>query len=846
MDYQNRYEIAGLDMNTEPNATNILHENSNYLVTEEGELFQKDTSLFKGKKLGTIDTENLDEALEPFLDAFNELEKQVAEKLNELKTLDDPSEISRQVEGLLDQVRNAEAIGDFSDLIQKIQNRQEELLETNHSTETESAEAKPDVPEETEAANESNKDDLAAVDEEEAAKVEESAEETVQESAEEKATDAEDQVVPAEEKEVAEEEPQSEAGEESEEEIKEESAEPLQEKAEEESEEQAQKEVPQETEEEEGSVAAEANVSTSESEQPAGDEEKEPKKGLELDFEVPEELAVYHEIVAKGYSLLHGSDIQYANMEFDNLRRKWSEGPDVDEEHEETYKKLNELFNGQQKEFQDRKSAHYSEIHQKKIKNLERKNDLLNRLKSVIEQKKWHALNEVQGIQKRWENIRLVDSQEAEPLNRQYNALIEEFEKNRVEYLVARKEKEEQNLTMKLTILDKIGNLLNQIDEDFSDWKTLDKDYNELLREWKKVGRVPREKASEAWQRYKDLRSTYYDKKLSYDTSYRNEVESRYARKQELVKEAQSLVDAKDLAQAARSINKLHKRWKDVGALPKEQSEELWTQFKAATDAFNERKAENIDLLRDQENENYETKVKLCEEAESIKDTDNWKEGTRQMQHLMEQWKQVGPVPRRKTRKIWRRFKKAMDEFYDRKRDYFKEERQRQKENLKKKREIIDQIFKLGDHEDPLEARELVKPLQKAFSEIGFVPIKQKNKIYKQYREACDVVYQRARSAEHGGPIISKQAVLSQDDRRELRDKQNQFNKLRKECDKLNELILSYSDSQTFIRPNKQGLKLRNEIQAKIDKAKEELESKQEKVEELRQEIDEIRNGESS
>ncbi len=836
-------------MNTEPNATNILHENNHYLVTEDGELIQKDTSLFKGRKLGIIDTENLEQALEPFTRAFDELEKEVAGKLEELETHQDSSEIAQLFDDLLNRVRNADAIGNFPDLINKIQTRQEELVKMSGDavteTEPETVEEPPTSTDELEEKQaptvaEATKQDTASDDE---GTIEVKTEPEV--SCSEKQPDEvneQEQEIPAVKNGESVETPIEEEAEK-----KETGPEVVEKSSETETTESEKTDeiTPEETIEEPAAEEKEGKEAESEAAQKENVSETKEKQEFKLDFEVPEELAAYVGIVEKAHSLLHGADIQYANMEFDNLRRKWSEGPEVDEEQQEIYNKLNDSFNALQKEFQDRKSAHYNEIHQKKLKNLERKNELLNRLKSVIEQKKWHAINEVQGIQKRWENIRLVDSQDAEPLNRQYNALVDEFEKNRVEYLVARKEKEEQNLTMKLTILDKIQSLLNNVDENFSDWTSLDREYNELLREWKKVGRVPREKASEAWQRYKDLRSGYYDKKLTFDSSYRNEVESRYARKQNLVKEAQALVEAEDLAQAARAINKLHKRWKDVGALPKDQSEELWTQFKTATDAFNERKAENIELLRDQENENYDAKVKLCEEAESIKDTDNWKEGTHRMQQLMDQWKAIGPVPRRKTRKIWRRFKKAMDEFYDRKREFFKEERQRQKENLKQKREIIEQIFKLGELEDPLEARESVKPLQKAFSDIGFVPIKQKNKIYKQYREACDVVYQRARAAERG-ESLEKNAVLSSDDRRELRDKQNMFNKLRKECEKLNELILSYSDSQTFIRPNKQGLLLRNEIQGKIDKAKEELETKQEKLEDLRQEIDEIRNGESS
>lgn len=781
----NRYDTAGLDMNTEPNATNILHETADYLVTEEGELYQKDTSLFRGRKLGTIDTENPETGVEPYRYAFDQLQQQIRKRFSEIESLEDPEEKAGQTEALYEQLKQADAIGNFEELIKEIGEKRDEWLSLSEKNA-----AAADEPVETGDTVEGVT--FALPDEEEQPPPPEEKEETEEPGG----------AISADAEEVSEE--TSATGEE-----------------------------PAETGGEASDTATEA-------------ENKEAEKGFHPGFEVPDELSFYLNILKKADELQSNGDLQYVSIEIDNLKRKWSEGPGFDEGYQETYDRLNEIFSQKQKEFHDRKAAHYDEVHQKKLKNLERKNGLLERLRSIVDQKRWHSLHDVQSIRKRWENIHLANTRETEALDRQYQVLIDEFEKKRVEYLVITKEKEEQNLTLKLAILDKIQNLLDQIDEHFSGWKILEREYNELLREWKKVGRVSREKSSETWQRYKELRDLFYEKKLTFDATYREEVETRYTKKQQLVKEAQTLVDADDLAQAARSINKLHKRWKEIGALPKEQSEELWTLFKKATDAFNEQKAENIDVLRDQENENYEAKVKLCIEAETIKDTGNWKEGSEQMQELMARWKTIGPVPRRKTHKVWHRFKKAMDEFYDRKRSSLREERQHQKENLKKKAELIEQIFKLGESEDPVQARELVKPLQKAFSEIGFVPIKQKNKIYKQYREACDAVYQRARSQGRGQPAEGKNAPLSVGDRKELREKRNLYNKLRKECDKLNGMILSYSDSQTFIRPNEQGLQLRKEIQSKIDKAREDLESKQDEMEELRQSIDEIQGSESS
>src|SRR5690606_38582203 len=175
----------------------------------------------------------------------------------------------------------------------------------------------------------------------------------------------------------------------------------------------------------------------------------------------------------------------------------------------------------------------------------------------------------------------------------------------------------------------------------------------------------------------------------------------------------------------------------------------------------------------------------------------------------------IGPIPKRKTKKIWARFKKAIDSIQDQRRSFFKHQRVEQKENLAKKRAFIDKIIELASSENLEEVLPEVKQIQSDFQSVGFVPIKQKNKIWDEYRSACDVFFKALRAtgshsktADSTHPHSSGSAPRS-----EVKIKQQELYKLKKECDKLNDIILQYADTKTYIKPNKKGIALIEEIQ---------------------------------
>jgi len=215
------------------------------------------------------------------------------------------------------------------------------------------------------------------------------------------------------------------------------------------------------------------------------------------------------------------------------------------------------------------------------------------------------------------------------------------------------------------------------------------------------------------------------------------------------------------------------------------------------------------------------------------------------IEQLYNEWNNLGPVPKRKTKTVWKRFKKAIDSLQKQRRGHFKQLRQEQKENLQRKRDIVEKIENLAGAEDMEEALTQVKAMQQEFSEIGFVPIKFKNKVWDEYRAACDLFFKNLRSSGKGASSGSYGGGRSSGGGSvpEGKQLQNELFRLRKEADKINETILQYEDTKTYIKPNKSGLALREDLQLKIDQAQSQLDAKQAEMEKVKREIDDLQKG---
>lgn len=540
----------------------------------------------------------------------------------------------------------------------------------------------------------------------------------------------------------------------------------------------------------------------------------------------------YADILSKAELLLKEHNADQAEHDFQNLKFIWKEkGPEYPQEEGPAVKALERRFEAIHEELLHRRSEARDEQSRRRNENLEKRKELLAQLESIVSRKKWTAIGEVRHIQARWEEKKNIPHDQVEALETRYAALVRVFEHSRIEFVVKQKQREEENLAGKQLILGKLKTLIENISDSGDSWETHDSAFNELQAQWRKIGKVPKEKENEIWEQFRALTQQYEDNKLKLNPKFRERLEKNEARKTALCLQAEALLTHEDLALAAREINRLHKEWKQIGPVAREKAEPLWQRFKAASDAFNEKKNQNLDVIRELENANLARKEALIAKAEAIAASMDLGAGSRVIEQLLEEWKTIGPVPRRRSQKVWMQFKAAMDLFFKKKRDHYKVQRQEQRDNLTRKKAIIDQITALLQMEDAQAAIAEVKKLQDAYGKVGFVPIKSKNKIWQQYQAACDAVYERARQVRKanapapgfgGGYRKSQESRSTGEDQNGSGDQQ----RLRKEIEKLKELVLHYSDTMTFIKPNKQGLKLREDLQAKIDEAKRQIAEK--------------------
>lgn len=740
------------DKKSNSTSSDYLFENNFAYVTEEGEIFLKETTFFDKRVLAKVDPDSVDSQVKKLEEAFSSIEKKFDTLFEEAstETEEQVNELEEKLQDLKKQVSESEAIGDFENLMNEADKKLSEVKETViKAVESE---------EKTEATEENN-----------------SEEPTAKSAAAEKDEDVEEK-------------------------------------------------------EEDGSQEATDEAEDQESDDSEEDAEEE---------ETAEDY--YKGLAEKAETLSEMGDWAYATMEFDNIDTQWQEGPDPEDADIKPYRKKIDTLREQ---FEEKKKAHYEEQKRIKQQNLEKKKDLLDKLKKIVDDEKWTHTREVGKIKGKWDSIKPIPAGEQEKLEASFQKHLATFDEHKVDRLVRKKQQEEDNLTGKLVILEKMEKFLNSVD-DKADWKELDKQFSKYAKQFRKIGRVPADKNQATWDRFHDAQDTFHSMRFKYDKKYRKNIEKYLSKKKKLIDEAEALVDTDNIAQAARQVNKLHRRWKKAGNLPQKDENELWDRFKAATDAFNDKKSDNIEVLRKQEDQNYQQKVKLIERAEDIKDSEDWENTHNEYQKLMDQWKKVGPVQRKKSSKIWKKFKGAMDHFYDRRRDHFKEVKEERKDNLKEKEDILDQLKELKSHEDPIEAVNQAKPLQEEFKKAGYVPIKHKNRMWKEYRETCDVIYDRFRAAKSAAQVVGEENVdnFSTDDIAEIRNKKKEADKLRKEINKLSNELIQKKESLSYFKPSGSGSSLLDDVKEKIDEAENEINEKEEKLQELEIEIDKIKRG---
>ncbi len=483
--------------------------------------------------------------------------------------------------------------------------------------------------------------------------------------------------------------------------------------------------------------------------------------------------------------------------------------------------------------------------------------------------------------------------------------LFARYRKMRDEFVAGLEQAKEENLKIKLAIIDELKELVNS-DEKLNNTFTK---FRELQQRWKETGPVPQANVKDTWETYNLHVENFYNF-IKINKELRDlDLKKNYEAKLSLCEQAEALVMEPSIVAAFRKLQKLHDEWRETGPVANEFKEPLWERFKQASSRINKAHQEHFESLKGEQQKNLEMKTELCvkaeelseqmltsrkewnkasdrlleiqkvwktigfapkkdntriyerfrnacdrffalkrdyyaqlktemdhnlqlkneicEAAESIKDSEDWKKTADELIALQKRWKEIGTVSRRHSDAVWKRFRAACDHFFERKAAHFSSVDNEQERNLQAKRELLEQMKACDVNEGGYEA---IKAFQRKWNEIGYVPIKQKDSLQKQYKEVVDAMFATLRGSEHDRSMDRFRSKLSSmkasGDKRLRSERERLYNKVKQlEAD-----IALLENNIGFFAHSKNAESMINDVRVKIEKAKAEMAETIEKV----------------
>ena len=498
---------------------------------------------------------------------------------------------------------------------------------------------------------------------------------------------------------------------------------------------------------------------------------------------------------------------------------------DFKPEPDEIEEKLKELL----VIFKDKKTSLTAQAEKIKENNLAIKKQIIEKLKELIESKDdfYRVYNEFRKLQQQWKEVKQVPQAAVNDLWKDYQHYSEKF----YDLLKINNEMRDydfkKNLELKQTLCESVEKLENEKDV-ISAFYQLQK----LHQEWREIGPVAKELREEIWSRFKKASSVINKRHQEHFESLRLLEQRNWEEKMALCVEVESidyskLSTFKDWDEQHKRVLDLQEKWKTIGFAPKKSNVKVFERFRAACDVFFRNKSEFYKNIKDTMDVNLEKKKSLCEKAEALKDSQEWSETTDQMIALQKEWKTIGPVSRKHSDAIWKRFITACDYFFEQKNTHFSSQKTEEVDNLKKKKEIIEKINSIDVNLPTAEAVAIIRDQITEWNKTGFVPFREKDKIHKEYRKAVDKHFDRLKLDESERRLQTFKSSLTDISRGDERSKNkllNERDRLMRTYERLKGDIQTYENNIGFLSvSSKGGGGLMKEMNRKINSLKEEL-----------------------
>jgi hypothetical protein len=495
---------------------------------------------------------------------------------------------------------------------------------------------------------------------------------------------------------------------------------------------------------------------------------------------------------------------------------------------------VEERFNAAFEIYREKRQAFNEQQELLKQENLEKKKLILEEIKALIESEESlkKTYDEFRILQDKWREIGLVPKAELNNLWQNYHFLVEKF----FDKVKINKELRDldlkKNLETKIELCEKAEELLLE--------SSVHKAFKKLQnyhQQWKESGPVPQDKKNEIWERFKNASDKINQLRREHYDSLKDEQTSNFLAKSALCEKAEEVLkrennSVKEWQESTNQISEILKVWKTIGPAPRIQNDQIWERFKSYLNAFFSAQKEHFQAIKDEQMNNYNLKLDLCKQAEAIKDSTEWRQTSQELINLQKEWKQIGPVPKRQSDKIWKRFRAACDHFFKSKSEYFSSIKQHETDNLALREELIRKIEAYEYEKDKNKNLEILKEFQREWTEIGHVPFKDKDRLQTEFRNAINKQLDKLKINKAEMQAINyKQRIDEIKDRPNAgRIINNEITFLQTKRKKMEDEVNLWENNIGFLANSKKADLLKQEFEKKIGTMKSEINILTEKI----------------
>ena len=515
------------------------------------------------------------------------------------------------------------------------------------------------------------------------------------------------------------------------------------------------------------------------------------------------------------------------NAEIEAAKKTFVENGGAEEEFIAQPSSVEEEFKSLMAAIKEKRSALAAEIEKQKEENLQVKLSIIEELKELVESPDDanKSYNEFKKLQQQWNEVKLVPQAKVNELWKNYQLYVEKF----YDILKLNNEFREydfkKNLEIKTHLCEAAEKLADEQDV-VSAFHQLQK----LHQEFRDTGPVAKELRDEIWNRFKAA-STAVNRRHQQHFEALKETEQHNLDQKTVICEIVEAIEFDQLKTFAawetktQEVIALQNKWKTIGFAPQKMNVKIFERFRKACDEFFKKKGEFFKLLKEGMNANLEKKKALCEKAESLKDSTEWKETAEILTKLQKEWKTIGPVSKKYSDAVWKRFITACDYFFEQKGKATSSQRSVEQENIEKKKAIIARLTAIDETTDADEASKEVRELMKEWNGIGHVPFKEKDRLYKQYHGLIDQLFDRFNISASNKKLSNFKSSIGNIQSGGSQSLYREREKLVRTYENMKNELQTYENNLGFLTTSsKKGNSLLTEINRKVEKLKSDLE----------------------